>query len=44
MTAIESADLKEGDEIIVGLATARAGAASAPVGGSPAGGGGRRPF
>ncbi|MEO8055983.1 MAG: efflux RND transporter periplasmic adaptor subunit [Acidobacteriota bacterium] len=42
MTAIESADLKEGDEIILGLATARA--ASAPGGGSPAGGGGRRPF
>ena len=34
-TAIESADLKEGDEIVVGLATAKA---SAP-GGSPAGGG-----
>ena len=46
MTAIESADLKEGDEIIVGLATARAGASSSgsPAGGSPAGGGGRRPF
>ncbi|HEY3348508.1 MAG TPA: efflux RND transporter periplasmic adaptor subunit [Thermoanaerobaculia bacterium] len=43
MTAIESADLKEGDEIIVGLATARAGASAS---GSPAGGGpgGRRPF
>ena len=39
-TAIESADLKVGDEIVVGLATARAGA---PAGGSP-GGGGRRPF
>jgi HlyD family secretion protein len=47
MTAIESADLKEGDEIIVGLATARAGAASggSPAGGGgPGGGGGRRPF
>ncbi len=44
MTAIESADLKEGDEIIVGLATARAGAsASGSPGGGP-GGGGRRPF
>ena len=39
-TAIETADLKAGDEIVVGLATARAGA---PAGGSP-GGGGRRPF
>jgi len=38
-TVIETADLKDGDEIVVGLATARAGApASAP------GGGGRRPF
>ena len=37
-TVIETADLKDGDEIVVGLATARAGApASAP-------GGGRRPF
>jgi HlyD family secretion protein len=46
MTAIESADLKEGDEIIVGLATARAGAASggSPAGGGGPGGGGRRPF
>jgi len=42
MTAVESQDLKEGDEIIVGLATARAGAAaSATQGGAP---GGRRPF
>jgi len=42
LTAIRSDDLKEGDEIIVGLATARAGA---PGGGSPgAPGGGRRPF
>jgi HlyD family secretion protein len=42
-TAVESPDLKEGDEVVVGLATARAGA----VGGSPGGGGpggGRRPF
>ncbi len=43
MTAIESSDLKEGDEIIVGLATARAGAASS-ASASPGGGGGRRPF
>ena len=43
MTAIESSDLKEGDEIVVGLATARA---SAPGGGAGPGGpgGGRRPF
>jgi HlyD family secretion protein len=42
LTAIRSDDLKEGDEIIVGLATARAGV---PGGGSPgAPGGGRRPF
>ncbi|MDL2719002.1 MAG: efflux RND transporter periplasmic adaptor subunit [Acidobacteriota bacterium] len=43
MTAIESADLNAGDEIIVGLATARA---SGPGSASPAGGagGGRRPF
>ncbi|MFI5180840.1 MAG: efflux RND transporter periplasmic adaptor subunit [Thermoanaerobaculia bacterium] len=38
LTAVESADLKEGDEIVVGLATARAGM----PGGSPAGA--RRPF
>jgi HlyD family secretion protein len=38
-TAVDSAELKEGDEIVVGLATARAGA---PGGGRP--GGGRRPF
>ena len=46
MTAIESADLKEGDEIIVGLATARAGAqgGGSPAGGGGPGGGGRRPF
>jgi len=46
MTAIESADLKEGDEIIVGLATARAGASASgsPAGGGGPGGGGRRPF
>ncbi len=36
-TAVESKDLKEGDEVVAGLATARAGMA----GGS---GGGRRPF
>jgi HlyD family secretion protein len=42
-TAIESRDLKDGEEIVVGLATARAGV----QGGSPGGaapGGGRRPF
>jgi len=37
-TAIETPDLKEGDEVVAGLATARAGA----PGGGP--GGGRRPF
>ncbi len=37
-TAVDSAELKEGDEIVVGLATARAGA----PGGGP--GAGRRPF
>jgi HlyD family secretion protein len=44
MTAVESQDLKEGDEIIVGLSTARAGgaASSASAPGGP--GGGRRPF
>ena len=42
MTAFESRDLKEGDEIIVGLATARAGAAAPGGAGGP--GGGRRPF
>jgi HlyD family secretion protein len=42
MTAVDSQDLKEGDEIIVGLSTARAGAAaSSTQGGGP---GGRRPF
>ena len=42
LTAIRSDDLKEGDEIIVSLATARAGG---PGGGTGApGGGGRRPF
>jgi HlyD family secretion protein len=40
MTAVESQDLKEGDEIIVGLSTARAGGASSASGGP----GGRRPF
>ena len=42
MTAIESKNLKEGDEIIVGLATARASAPGAAGAGGP--GGGRRPF
>lgn len=37
-TAVDSPDLKEGDEIVVGLATTRAGV---PGGGGP---GGRRPF
>ena len=42
LTAIQTNDIKEGDEIIVGLATARAGV---PGGGTSApGGGGRRPF
>jgi HlyD family secretion protein len=41
LTAIRTDDLKEGDEIIVGLATARAGV---PGGGTGAPGGGRRPF
>ncbi|HEX5854510.1 MAG TPA: efflux RND transporter periplasmic adaptor subunit, partial [Thermoanaerobaculia bacterium] len=42
LTAIRSDGLKEGDEIVVGLATARAGV---PGGGTGApGGGGRRPF
>jgi HlyD family secretion protein len=42
LTAIRTDELKEGDEIIVGLATARAGG---PAGGAGApGGGGRRPF
>jgi HlyD family secretion protein len=42
LTAIQANDLKEGDEIIVSLATARAGV---PGGGTGApGGGGRRPF
>ena len=42
-TAIESRDLKDGEEIVVGLATARAGVpGGTPGGGSP--GGGRRPF
>ncbi len=42
MTAVESQDLKEGDEIIVGLATARAGGAASSASSGP--GGGRRPF
>ena len=41
LTAIRSDELKEGDEIIVGLATAKAGG---PSGGQGAPGGGRRPF
>jgi multidrug efflux pump subunit AcrA (membrane-fusion protein) len=42
LTAIQTNDLKEGDEIVVSLATARAGV---PGGGTGApGGGGRRPF
>ncbi|MBK9063221.1 MAG: efflux RND transporter periplasmic adaptor subunit [Acidobacteria bacterium] len=46
MTAIESADVKEGDEIILGLATARASSSGSgsPAGGGGPGGGGRRPF
>jgi HlyD family secretion protein len=43
LTAIRSEDLKEGDEIIVGLATARAGMPGGGSSGAP-GGGGRRPF
>jgi HlyD family secretion protein len=43
LTAIRSEDLKEGDEIIVGLATARAGVPGGGTG-APGGGGGRRPF
>ena len=43
LTAIRSNDLKEGDEIVVGLATARAGVPGGAPGGAP-GGGGRRPF
>jgi hypothetical protein len=42
LTAIRTDELKEGDEVIVGLATARAGAPSS--GGQAAPGGGRRPF
>jgi HlyD family secretion protein len=41
-TAIEASDLKEGDEIVVSLATARAGTAGGATAGAP--GGGRRPF
>jgi HlyD family secretion protein len=48
LTAIRSDELKEGDEIVVGLATARAGGpgggTGAPGGGGGGGGGGRRPF
>lgn len=42
LTAIRTDELKEGDEVIVGLATARAGAPAG--GGQGAPGGGRRPF
>ncbi|MCM3877835.1 MAG: efflux RND transporter periplasmic adaptor subunit [Thermoanaerobaculia bacterium] len=42
LTAIRTDDVKEGDEVIVGLATARAGAPGG--GGQGAPGGGRRPF
>jgi HlyD family secretion protein len=42
LTAIRTDELKEGDEIIVGLATARAGAPGGGAQGAP--GGGRRPF
>jgi hypothetical protein len=42
MTAIESRELKEGDEIVVSLATARAGGPAGPAGGAGPGGGGRR--
>jgi HlyD family secretion protein len=42
MTAIDSSEIKEGDEIIVGLATARASAPGSAPGGP--GGAGRRPF
>ncbi len=42
-TSIESSDLKDGEEIVVGLATARAGVpGGTPAGGTP--GGARRPF
>jgi HlyD family secretion protein len=40
MTAVESSELKAGDEIVLGLATARAG----EFAGRPPGGGGRRGF
>ena len=43
-TAIESRDLKDGEEIVVGLATARAGVPGGTPGGGTPGGGGRRPF
>ena len=42
LTAIRSDELKEGDEVIVGLATAKAGGPGG--GGQAAPGGGRRPF
>jgi HlyD family secretion protein len=43
-TAIESPELKDGEEIVVGLATARAGVSGGTTGGAAAPGGGRRPF
>jgi HlyD family secretion protein len=42
-TAVESSDLKEGEEVVVGLATARAGMPGGTTGGGGPGGG-RRPF
>ena len=42
LTAIRTDELKEGDEVVVGLATARAGAPGGGAQGAP--GGGRRPF
>jgi HlyD family secretion protein len=42
-TQIVSGDIKAGDLVIVGLATAKASATASPVGGAP-GGGGRRGF
>ncbi len=42
-TQIVSGDVKAGDLVIVGLATAKASATASPVG-APGGGGGRRGF